>query len=310
MPDLTALTDLCTPWCVHIAVTLRVAERISAGSDRIGDLARAAGCDERALRAVMEHLADRGVFDEPEPGRFTLNETSRQLLDAGTRVGLDLDGIGGRMAHAWATLPGFVQTGRPEYARIFGRPFWDDLRAHPQVAASFDALMGPAGHGTPDATFAISGGWDSIRTVVDVGGGTGAFLTELLRLRPWIQGTLIDLPGTIARAVTHERLTAVAQDFFDPLPAGADLYILRKVINDWPDREAQAVLSRCAEAARPAGRVVILRSVGNSRGLPIEMVLAGGRPRTLGEFRELASRSGLEVVTAADPIECRPLLGD
>ena len=123
MPDLAALTDLCTPWCIHVAVTLKVAEHIAAGSDRIGDLARAAASDDRALRAMMEHLTDRGVFDEPEPGRFTLNETSRQLLDPGTRVGLDLDGLAGRMAHAWSSLLGFVQTGRSEHERIFGRPF-------------------------------------------------------------------------------------------------------------------------------------------------------------------------------------------
>jgi hypothetical protein len=43
-----------------------------------------------------------------------------------------------------------VRTGAPAYHEVFGRPFWEDLQAHPDIAASFDALMGPAGHGTPD----------------------------------------------------------------------------------------------------------------------------------------------------------------
>ena len=60
-------------------------------------------------------------------------------------------GIGGRMAHAWSTLPTYVKTGRPGYAQVFGLPFWEDLAAHPEIAESFDELMGPAGHGTPDA---------------------------------------------------------------------------------------------------------------------------------------------------------------
>jgi SAM-dependent methyltransferase len=225
------------------------------------------------------------------------------------------------MAHAWVTLPTYVRTGRPGYHEIFGRPFWEDLAAHPDVAASFDALMGTAGHGTPDPHVEITGGWEPVRTVVDVGGGTGAMLAEILRARPALHGVLVDLPGTVERAAaTFEaagvagRVTTVGQSFFDPLPAGADLYLLRKVLNDWPDRETVAILRRCAQAAGPGGRVVALGGVrpdGVPQRLVIEMVLLGGRSNTLAEFRELARQAGLEVVAAGRQpsgsfvVECR-----
>ena len=45
-----------------------------------------------------------------------MNEAAQGLLDPSLRLGLDLEGIGGRMAHAWGTLLGYVQTGSP--ARI------------------------------------------------------------------------------------------------------------------------------------------------------------------------------------------------
>jgi hypothetical protein len=89
------------------------------------------------------------------------------------------------------------------------------------------------------------------------------------------------------------------------------------VINDWPDREAIAILRRCAEAARPAGRVVVLKGFaaeGAPKQLEIEMVLAGGKVRTVPEFRELARESGLEVVSAGKQpggyfvVECRPAI--
>src|SRR5262249_44539534 len=186
---------------------------------------------------------------------------------------LDLDGFGGRMAHAWGSLLQAVRTGAPAYHRVFGRPFWDDLQAHPQIAASFDALMGPAGHGTPDPEVLVSGGWEAVRSVVDVGGGTGALLAEILRARPTVRGTLVDLPVTVARsgatfqaAGVADRVTAVGQSFFDPLPAGADLYLLKSVLGDWPDREALAILRRCALAARPAGRIVLLNGVSPDEG--------------------------------------------
>jgi SAM-dependent methyltransferase len=320
--DLGVLSDLCTPWCIHVVATLRIADHIAAGTTEIDSLAAAARCDSYALHRVLEYLVSKGVFLETAPGRFALNDTARGLLDPGQLLGLDLNGIGGRMAYAWGTLPIYVRTGVAAYPEHFGLPFWEDLDAHPQVAASFDALMGPPGHGAPNPEFQISGGWDTVRTVVDVGGGTGAMLAEILRTRPEIRGTLVDLPRTVARSAeifqaagVADRVTTAGQSFFDPLPPGADLYLLRGVINDWPDREAIAILSRCAEAARPAGRVVVLKSVGPDdapRRLMIEMVLLGGKHRTVAEFRELARQARLEVLSAAGPpsgyfvVECRP----
>ena len=147
-------------------------------------------------------------------------------------------------------------------------------------------------------------------------------LAEILRIRPDVHGTLVDLPRTVALssetfrdAGVAERVTTIGQSFFDPLPAGADLYLLKGILNDWPDEQAKAILSRCAEAARPAGRVVVLGGVapeGAPRGLVIEMVLLGGKHRTVTEFRRLASEVGLEVLAAERQssgyfvTECRP----
>jgi hypothetical protein len=218
--DLEALSDLRTPWCLHVVATLRIAEQIEAGIDGIAEIAAAVKCDRDVLHRILGHLVSKGVFEEPEPGRFSLNEAGRALLDPGMRLVLDLEGIGGRMAYAWGGLLTFVRTGEPGYREIFGRPFWEDLDAHPEVAASFDALIGPGGHRDFSPEFSITGGWDAVRTVVDVGGGTGSMLAAILRARPWIRGTLVDLPRTVACAGVNDRLTAVGQSFFDPLPAG------------------------------------------------------------------------------------------
>jgi 2,7-dihydroxy-5-methyl-1-naphthoate 7-O-methyltransferase len=320
--DLETLSDLATPWCIHVVATLRIADHLAAGVSDLDGLAAAAGCDAGALQQVLGHLVGKGVFEEPVPGRFALNDPATALLEAAPF--LDLDGIGGRFAAAWSTLLGYVRTGQPGYAELFGRPFWEDLAAHPDLAAGFDALMGPAGHGPPDPDIPISGGWRSVRTVVDVGGGTGAMLAELLRAHRHLRGTLVDVPGTVARAAATfqtagvaDRVTIAGQSFFDPLPAGADLYLLRKVLNDWPDQETTAILSRCAEAARPGGRVVVLGGVAaddRPRQLTIEAVLLGGTTSTLPQFRALARQAGLEV-SAAGPhgrrmvVECRPLVG-
>ena len=184
------LSDLCTPWCVHTAATLRIADHIAAGVDQIDDLARAAGCDAHVLHALLGHLVGKGLFEEPTPGRFALNAAAQDLLNPTVRLSLDLESIGGRMALAWSTLLPYARTGEPAYQQIFGRPFFEDLEAHPRIAADFDTLIGPAGHGTPNPHFEISGGWEGVKTVVDVGGGTGAMLAEILRARPHVQGDI------------------------------------------------------------------------------------------------------------------------
>ncbi|HEU5002630.1 MAG TPA: methyltransferase [Actinomycetota bacterium] len=321
--DLRRLTDLCTPWCIHVAATLRIADHIAcredAGPVPVEDLAAAAGCDPRALHAVLGHLVGAGIFLEPEPGCFARNAAARELQAQSPF--LDLNGIGGRMAGAWGTLLTYVRTGQPGYREAFGLPFWEDLAAHPTVAASFDALMGPSGHGEPSADVAIAGGWEAVRSVIDVGGGTGSFLAALLRAHPHLHGTLVDLPGTVARASDALRDPALAgrvavcgQSFFDRLPPGADVYLLRKVLNDWPDAETVRILQSCAAAGGPDGRVVVTGGVvpdDAPRGLSIEMVLLGATHNTLAEFRNLAARAGLQVVGAGAQssgpfvVECR-----
>lgn len=321
--NLSALSDLCTPWCIHVVATLRIADQIAAGTTDIKTLAQEAGCDADFLQRVLRHLVGKGVFQEPTPGQFALNEAARGLLDPAQQLGLDLTGIGGRMAYAWGSLLSTVRTGAPAYYEIFGLPFWEDLEAHPDIAASFDALIGPPGHGTPDPEVLVTGGWEEVKTVVDVGGGTGALLAEVLRAQPEIQGTLVDLPRTVARAGSllqaagvGERVRMVGQSFFDPLPAGADLYLLKSILGDWPDREAQLILSRCAQAARPSGRIVILGGVSpDERADPqlLMMVLLGGKDRTLTEFGALANEASLKVQAAGwlpsgrFAVECRPM---
>jgi hypothetical protein len=314
--DLEGLLDLTTPWCLRVAATLRLAGHIEDGHDDIAGLAAAAGCDPGALHAVLGHLAARGVFTEPSPGRFAVNAPAARL--AATPF-VDLDGIGGRMSHTWGTLLDYVRTGQPAYQRVFGRPFWEDLAAHPRIAAEFDALMGPAGHGVPDYDVELTSGWDTVRTVVDVGGGTGALLAALLKRHPAARGILVDLPGTVARAGeiiadVADRVTLAGQSFFDPLPAGADLYLLKSVLNDWPDEPTVAILRRCAEAAREHTAIAILGGVAPDqapRSLGIDMLVAGGKTSPLAQFTELARQAGLAVAAARTQasgrfvVECR-----
>ena len=145
----------------------------------------------------------------------------------------------------------------------------------------------------------------SVRRVVDVGGGTGAMLAELLRIRPGVHGTLVDLPRPVARAAETSGRPASpsvrrrAHRASSTRCRRAPIYLLRGVINDSSDREASAILRRCAEAASNGGRVVVFKSVSPDeaplKGVEIEWVLAGGKSRSLSRFAAIAHEAGLEV---------------
>jgi SAM-dependent methyltransferase len=183
--------------------------------------------------------------------------------------------------------------------------------------------MGP-GHGRPDPEVLVDpADWAGVQTVVDVGGGTGMLLAEVLRARPHVRGILVDLPRPVAgsaavfaAAGVADRATAVGQSFFDPLPAGHDIYMMKNVLADWPDAEALDLLTRCAEAARPNGRVVLVGEISpQDRSSPelLMLVLVGGRARILSDFREMARQAGLELrATGRQPsgkfiVECTTL---
>jgi SAM-dependent methyltransferase len=317
------LSDLCTPWALHVVATLRIAEHVAAGVHRIDELAAAADCDPGFLHSVLDHLVRKGVFRQPDPGRFALNGAAKALLDPRLRLPLDLDGFGGRLAYAWGTLLSAVRSGRSAYHEAFGLPFWDDLEAHPEIAASVeDSLRSRTQAQRPDLEVLANDDWSGIHTVVDVGGGTGDLLAEILRNRMGVYGILVDLPRTVGRSAevfraagVADRVSTAGQSFLDPLPARADLYLLRNVLSVCHDDEAITLLSRCAEAAVPAGRVIVLGGVSAdvvTNRLSPELVLVGGRERGVPEFERLATTAGLDIVAISSRrsgqlvVECRP----
>jgi hypothetical protein len=322
--DLWALSDLATPWCLRVAVTLGVAEHLARGTTKIDDLAREADCDADSLARVLRHLVGKGVFEEPVDGEFALNEPARVLVDPGpVRGNLDLDGWGGRVAGVWSGLLSTVRTGRPSYQEVYGRPYWEDLDTEPGLAASYDAQMSNGGRDVPDPAALVGDDWADVHHVVDVGGGAGAMLAQTLRAHPHLRGTLVDLPRTVARsgeifesAGVRDRVTVSGQSFFDPLPRGADVYLLTRLLLDWPDEQAATLLTRCAEAAAPHGRVVVDGGVSPGGAPPkgglMVMMLTGGRTRNLDQFGALAAKAGLAVTASGNApsgryiVECRP----
>jgi O-methyltransferase domain len=283
-----------------IVADLGLAEALADGPRPVEDLAREADVDADVLHRVLRALASDGVFAETEPGVFGSSEASEMLRCGGWTEFAHL--FGGVFYRAIADLDRAAQTATATFPEAFGNDFWAWLGSHTGERAMFDRAM--AGGKERSAERLADLPWRDEETVVDVGGGNGSLLVELLGRRPDLRGIVFDLEETDRdESALGDRIEFVAGSFFDRVPVG-DAYVLSAIIHDWDDERAAAILRTIRAAAPPDARLLITESViqpGNdpegAKWLDLLMlVLAGGRERTEPEWRTLLEGAGFEPV--------------
>lgn len=289
---LRELTDFAAPWSVWVAATLRLPDHVRDGAVTAEALAERCGADRDALRRLLGHLAALSFFVEKD-GLYANTEMSELLLDErGWRPWLDLDGAPGIWAESWTRLLAAVRTGSPGRDETW---YYAEL-GRTGNGVSFDGLMAARVRATAEAV-AAAYDWRAVEHVVDVGGGTGVLLRTLLAAHPHLRGTLFDQPQVVAGVEADARLCVVAGDFLtDPLPS-ADVHVLSEILHGWPDEGATRILAR---SAAKAARVVLVEALLSERPSPDEagfdlfmLTLAGGRQRSLDDFRRLGAACGL-----------------
>ncbi|MCP2257301.1 O-methyltransferase [Streptoalloteichus tenebrarius] len=320
---LLELSDVITPMAIRVAATLRLADRIAEGRTTAAELAEATRTHPDALGRLLRHLVTAGLLVERPDGGFALTEVGERLRDgAGLRAWLDVDSAVGRADLSFVRLLDVVRTGRPAYPAMYGRGFWDDLAVDRGLAGSFDALM--AGQIRAEAAAILAGyDWGGVGHVVDVGGGNGALLVALATAHPSLRGTLVDLPGpaeaaarAFAEAGVADRCRVAPGSFFDALPVGGDVYVLSSIIHDWDDERSVAILRRCAEAAGPGRRVLLVEGLVDAGGdqlprtaMDLRMLtFIGGRERSAPQLAELGAAAGLTLCSVHTISPYRSLL--
>jgi cyclopropane fatty-acyl-phospholipid synthase-like methyltransferase len=152
--------------------------------------------------------------------------------------------------------------------------------------------------------------------ILDVGGGSGNILADILRAHPGVKGGLFDLPRTadVARAFLvsqglSDRSEVIAGDFFAEVTTGYDAYMAKSVLHDWDDEKSVQILQNCRKAMPERGRILIVEIVlqpGKPIGHPHRfidlemMVTLGGRERTADEFGVLLNQAGLRFEAVHD----------
>jgi C-methyltransferase len=310
-----------TSQAITVAAQLGVADALTDGPLPIGELAARVGADADALRRLLRALIGKGIFRLRRDGRYELNSLAATLRsDAPISMTWAAQFYGSaEQRERWTLMVDAIRTGRTIVPALRGRESFDYFAGQAELAELFNHTMTSVSELTDGAVVA---GYDfgAFRTIVDVGGGHGPLLAAILAGAPASRGVLYDLPRVVANAPNLLREYQVADrvrieegSFFEKVPAGADAYILKNIIHDWPDDKAVQILRNVRAAAGRAATVLLVELVipDHNRDFPgkwvdLEMLLnLGARERTAAEYEDLLGRAGLRVtrvVQTASPL--------
>ena len=305
------ITGYWVSQAVGVVALLGVADQLGEGPRGSDELARAVGADPQALYRVLRLLASLGVFAEVAPDSFALTplgETLRSDAPGTVRNFAITETAPGHWL-PWGRLPESVRSGQPMAREALGMELFDWYAQNPEEAGFFNAAMGNLSALAASELVRVYD-FSAVRTVADVGGAHGVLLTAVLRANPAAGGILFDLPHVIATAGDaiaaeglSQRCELVSGDFFEAVPEGADLHLLKQIVHDWDDERATRLLQNCHRALSPAGKLLLVEMVIPPENQPSPaqamdlnmMVLLGGRERTEEDYQRLFQAAGFRL---------------
>ena len=319
------LTLINAQWTTHAiaaAVRLGLPEAISAGPAHLEALAQACHAHAPSLRRLLRALASLGLCEELADGRFALTAAGT-LLRADTPYSLNAWAAlnGGRISTQWARLDESVRTGESIRKLTATNDDFTHLDDDPEAAALFNRAMVEITAPIAAALVRVID-FRGARRVVDVGGGHGEVLASVLRAYRGLNGVLFDMAHATQAAVSRieaaglaDRCERVTGSFFDSVPPGADVYLLKSILHDWDDARCVAILRNCQRAMPPGARLLIVERIAPehigtspqdsavSRSDLLMMVANGGCERSESAYRALLGGAALRWVRT-DALTC------
>ena len=305
-------TELLTAAVAHF----RVFERLAKGPMSFDELRRDLGLAERPTVVLVTALRAFGLLVDDEEGRVGLTELARDHLTPGAYF--DVSGYIGLASKSPGVLEMVdrLRTNRPAgsasdeegAAFIFKEGIESAMETEASARALTLALAGRARNVAP--VLAEKCPLDDNRLLLDVAGGTGIYSIAWLLRHPELRAIVWDRPEVLKVAVemaeaygVADRLDVRAGDMFkDPVPEGADAILLSNVLHDWDVADCWVLVSRCAAALRPGGRLLIHDVFLNDAldgPLPVALYSASlfrlteGRAYSAEEYRTWLESAGL-----------------
>lgn len=308
--------------CVYLAAKIGLADELSQGPRSSAAVAAALGEDPERLHRLMRGLAHYGVLAQDEDERFRLTPLG-ELLQTSVPGSQRIQAIfcGEQHYPAWNGLLHAFQTGDVAFDYIFGKPFYAYINSDLDRAEGLHRFMLEQAKGTARSLLS-NYDFAAARQIVDVGGGYGAILAEILLANPQLHGVLFDIATEglelfFAAGGLGDRTTVITDDYFDGVPAGGDIYLLSAILHNLNDENAIRLLKIVRQAIAPGGKVLVVelvvpeRITGPSPAVELDLmmwVLFNGYERTEAQFRAIFDAAGFRLNRIIPTKTPRPII--
>jgi SAM-dependent methyltransferase len=316
-PARTLLDIVTSSWmsqAAYVAAELRIADFLADGPRTSDDLAAATGTHGPSLHRLLRALTTLDICRERDDGSFEITPMGRLLgTDAPGSLRSWTIWWGSHLWPIWGNLLYSIKTGESARKLFMETNAFEQLERNRGMAATFNqALVECTRLICKDVVRVYD--FSGLRRIMDVGGGYGELLACILKANPDASGVLFDLPHAVEGGRRHieaagltSRCEFVEGSFFDSVPSGADVYLLKNVIHDWNDDRSRLILENCRSAMGEGGLLLLVEAVLPDR-LTVAaahqavaqsdlnmLVTLAGRERTEAEFRDLLASTGFRV---------------
>lgn len=320
MQVMDKLFSFWVPKAVAIVAEYGIADLLQEGPRAAAQIAREVGVHEDSLYRMMRGLTTHGFFVEVEPGVFS-NTPQTDILRTNHPNSIRWVAMHAGQETNYAVvahLHDAIKTGEPQFERVYGTSHFELLEQRPDLGEAFNQSMVTLTKMiTPPLLSAFD--FSRYRCLVDVGGGYGIMLAEILDKHPHLKGVLFDMPHVVSGAPKYladhgvaDRCEVVGGNFFEGVPSGGDAYLLKHIVHGFPEEQALQILKQCRNVMEVGAKVILIERVTDENqprpdALYLDMLMlamSGGRERTVKEYAELLEKAGFRlkrVVPTASP---------
>ena len=302
------------PQAIYTAVSLGIFDHLHAGPRSGPELATALGVPLATTRRLLRALVSLGLCTAPDPDLVALTPRGRLLCSQtpGSMRSQALFRGQERVWSAWGRLLDVVRTGRPVPELVAGQSLYEWLAEGPDGSTVFNQAMTEVSI-IQAQMIADACDFSDANMIVDVGGGYGGLVTALLARYEGARGIVFDRAECrtgseqlLARSGLSDRCRFVNGDFFEAVPRGGDVYLLKNVIHNWDDDRSLTILRACRTAMSRNARLLLIEPavpvrIGESLadtvavGFDLQMLLlTTGCERTERQYRSLLEAAGFE----------------
>ncbi len=296
---------------IYVALRLNLPPLLASGPKTLEELAAATAVPALRLLRLIRGLLWAEILI-PTPEGFQLTDEARQLID--TSSDSLAEGFlfhGSFFYSSWGHLYDFFRSGDNPCEKAHGGGVFERITASPDLAALFNQAMTSHTGRYADAFLALPE-FTTAQTIVDVGGGEGQLLVDILTAYPKLRGIVFDLPTTresaerlLAQSLLSDRCKFISGNMFLAVPPGGDVYILKSILHDWDAEKCVQLLQNIEKVMLPDARLLLIerimpydleQSISMTTADLNMLCLNGGAERTADEFASLLALAGFKLI--------------